>query len=290
MKNKKLALSQIDIIAAELGDTQTKMQSLRTTIVDEPEDASPPPVEPPPPPPPVEPPPSPVEKLVRAWKAVREWRIRWPSRLEAIVEMDYQGRRAIKMAVLYSDHSPGGTTTTTRAQLETDSVVKEGEIAFFRGRFFLPKGFTAPGWGVNITELYAEKGDGSPPWQIQVRGDRIQVRYLGGELLWDAPLADYVGRWVTYAIGTAWQTNGWLEMHIDDLSGDHPAIPRRSVFKSVEIPNAPAGTPKRTVAGSFYGPARFIIQCYYPTSTNGPNITLYHENEVVMGRSLESVR
>lgn len=229
-------------------------------------------------PPPVEPPPvgqPPTAKPERIWNSDSDWHIRWPSRPGAVTEVDYEGRRALKMAVLSTDGSPGDTThTTTRAQRETEGFLKEGEQAFFRGRFNLPSNFPipAPGWGVNLVEFYAEKGDGSPPWQIQVRGDRIQTRYLGGTLLWDAPAKDYVGRYVTYALGVDWGKGGSLEMHIDDLSGEVPVIRRQPIDKML---------------GSFSGNARFIIQCYYPA---GSDITVYHENEVVMGRTLESVR
>lgn len=231
------------------------------------------PVEPPPvESPPAEPPPA--AKPERVWNSVSDWHIKWPSRPGAITEETHEGRRALKMSVLSSDGSPGGTTSTTRAQLETEGFLKEGETAFFRGRFFLPNNFPnpAPGWGINLAEIYAEKGDGSPPWQIQVRGDRIQTRYLGGTLLWDAPVEAHVGEYVPYALGVNWGKGGWLEMHVDDLSGAHPVIPNQPIDKML---------------GSFSGNARFILQCYYPA---GSDITVYHENEVVMGRTLESVR
>jgi len=223
-----------------------------------------------------EPLPEPVPSASDVWNSLSDWNIGWPSRAGAMTELDYEGRRAIKMAVLSTDHSPGGVNITTRAQLETENFIKEGEVAFIRGRFFLPKGFPipAPGWGVNLVEIYAENGDGPPVWQIQVRGSAIQTRYLGKNdgLLWDAPAAEYIGRYVPYVLGMKWGKRGWIEMHVDDLSGNDPVISRQPIDKML---------------GSFSGKARYIIQCYYPT---GSDITLYHENEVVMGPTLELVR
>lgn len=254
-----------EMLTRNFNGLDTRLHALETqTLPAEPPPAQPPPVEPPPP----------TEKPERIWNSISDWHIKWPSRAGAITEESFEGRRALKMAVLSSDHSPGGVSSTTRAQLETEGFLKEGEQAFFRGRFNLPGNFPipAPGWGVNLAEIYAEKGDGSPPWQIQVRGDRIQTRYLGGTLLWDEALPNVMERYVPYALGVKWGKGGWLEMHVDDLSGNHPAIPRQ---------------PIGPMLGSFSGNARFIIQCYYPA---GSDITVYHENEVVMGRTLESVR
>lgn len=234
-----------------------------------------PPPPPPPPPPPVEEPPA--EKPFRVLDSLADWKGQhWPSRSGAIVETEFAGRRAIHMSVTPSDHSPGGVTETTRAQLETDPFINEGEVVWTRGRFFLPPGFEKKvgSWGVNIVEVYFARGDGSPPWQIQARGSRLECRSLGGNtLFWSDDLSKYIGRWVTYAYGskTARDGSSWLELHVDDLSGDHPAIPRRSL-----------------PLGSFSGAERFIIQCYYATSLG--SIDLYHENEVVFGRSLASVR
>lgn len=223
-----------------------------------------------------EPAPVPTEKPVRIWAQLSDWRIRWPSRAAAITELDFEGRRALKMAVLATDGSPGVGTSegTTRAQLETENFIPEGEEAWFRGRFYLPADFASKvgSWGVNVVEVYFEKGDGSPPWQIQARGSNLECRSLGGStVFWSAPLSQFLGKWTTYAYGSKAGPNGWLEMHINDLSGITPAILRKSL-----------------PMGSFSGKERFIIQCYYALSLG--NITLYHENEVVYGKTLASVR
>lgn len=220
----------------------------------------------------------PSEAPFRILSLVADWKgLHWPSRLGAIAEMMYEGRRAIHMSVLPADGSPGVGTSlgTTRAQLETESFIKEAEEVWTRGRFFLPSSFSAgSGWGVNIVEPYFEKGDGSPPWQLQARGLNLECRSLGGSLLFGSvPLTGLKGRWVTYAIGrkNLKDGTGWLELHIDDLSGDHPVVPRHPL-----------------PMGSFSGAERFIIQCYYQLSQGAKD--LFYENEVVFGRSLASVR
>lgn len=240
-----------------------------------------PPVEPPPKePPPVEPPPVEpplTEKPERNWNSISDWHIKWPSRPGAITEETHEGRRALKMSVLPTDGSPGVGTSegTTRAQLETENFVSEGEEAWFRGRFNLPADFASKvgGWGVNLAEIYfAGEGGTSPPWQFQARGSNLECRSLGGSpLFWSAPLSQFLGKWTTYAYGNKTGPNGWLEMHVNDLSGNSPAIKRQPL-----------------PMGKFTGKERFIIQCYYPLNLGA--ITVYHENEVVMGRTLESVR
>lgn len=234
------------------------------------------PVEPPPvESPPAEPPPA--AKPERFWNSISDWHIKWPSKAGAITEETHEGRRALKMSVLPSDGSPGVGTSegTTRAQLETENFVPEGEEAWFRGRFFLPPDFASKvgGWGVNVAEIYfAGEGGTSPPWQFQARGSNLECRSLGGSpLFWSAPLSQFLGKWTTYAYGNKTGPNGWLEMHVNDLSGNAPAIKRQPL-----------------PMGKFTGKERFIIQCYYPLSLGA--ITVYHENEVVMGRTLESVR
>lgn len=256
----------------KLDELGTYAQELEGRIAD----LETPPVEPPPvEPPPVEPPPT--EKPERIWNSISDWHIKWPSRPGAITEETFEGRRALKMAVLSSDGSPGVGTSegTTRAQLETDNFVSEGEEAWFRGRFNLPTDFASKvgGWGVNVAEIYfAGEGGTSPPWQIQARGSNLECRSLGGSpLFWSAPLSQFLGKWTTYAYGNKTGPNGWLEMHVNDLSGNAPAIKRQPL-----------------PMGKFTGKERFIIQCYYPLNLGA--ITVYHENEVVMGRTLESVR
>lgn len=236
------------------------------------------PEEPPPPPPPPTESPSRIISSLAGWKGQH-----WPSRPGAITEVaDVKGLKAIHMSVLPTDGSPGVGTKegTTRAQLEDLPSTPEDEEIWTRGRFHLPENFSSgSGWGVNIVEPYFDKGNGPPPWQLQARGSYLESRSFDNSLFGRVELNPLKGFWTTWAVGRLNRADGkgWLELHINDLSGDHPVVPRQ-----------PLSLGAGRISTPFSGHERFIIQCYYQLSQGAKELD--HEDEVVFGRTLESVR
>lgn len=124
----------------------------------------------------------------------------------------------LKMTVRDTDVRPITPTENPRAQALSPAVIAAGDEIWLATEFMLPSNFPTidDGW-MSLVSIYGEPFRGSSPWQIEVIGDNLQWTRnstYNWDVPWKMPLVK--GRWMKVLLHERFDSQGWVEMWIDD--------------------------------------------------------------------------
>jgi hypothetical protein len=141
-----------------------------------------------------------------------------PGALSEVPDPAGSGQTVFRSVVSDNDVYPVTPTENPRAEMLSPSEIVAGDEFWWRTKFFLPPEFPSSlnGWLNVLQGPYGEPFNGSPPWQIQVNGDKLQWsrnRTYDYDVPWRAPLVR--GSWVSVLVHERFAADGWVEMWIN---------------------------------------------------------------------------
>lgn len=192
-----------------------------------------------------------------------------------------------QMTVSDQDVYPVTPTDNPRAQLVSPAILEPGAEIWWSASFFLPADFPAsvPGWLNVLQGPFGPPFAGSPPWQIQVVGDKLQWTRnatYGWDVPWQMPVAR--NAWVHVLVHERFAEDGFVEMWIN---GQRVTFFGGGTYNPHQIA-AVSRLSMRTLDGSNdEGPNSLYLQSYREAGMF-PSLTIY-EGPLRIGAARASV-
>jgi hypothetical protein len=210
-----------------------------------------------------------------------------PGAVSEVADPAGSERTVFRLDVDDTDVFPVTPTDNPRAQLVSPAILEPGDEIWWSAGFYLPASFpsSVPGWLNVLQGPFGPPFSGSPPWQIQVRGEKLQWTRnatYGFDVPWQMPLVK--NQWVDVLVHERFAAEGFVEMWIDG---------RRVTFfgGGTFNPNGVAATTHlatRTLDGSNdEGPNSLFLQSYREAGMF-PSVTVY-ESPLRIGAARASV-
>ncbi|MGN6587735.1 MAG: heparin lyase I family protein [Solirubrobacterales bacterium] len=140
-----------------------------------------------------------------------------PGAVSEVPDPTGSGRTVFRLDVDDGDVYPITPTDNPRAQLVSPGILEPGDEIWWHASFYLPASFpdSVPGW-LNVLQTFGSPFAGSPPWQIQVVGEKLQWTRnatYGFDVPWQMPLVK--NQWVDVLVHYRLAGSGFVEMWVD---------------------------------------------------------------------------
>jgi hypothetical protein len=210
-----------------------------------------------------------------------------PDAVTEVADPAGSGQSVLKMTVENDDVAPVTPTSDPRAQLLSPSIIDNGEEFWWSGRFFLPADFPSqvPGWLTVMEGPYGAPFDGTPPWHIEVNGDKIQWTRndtYDYDVPWQMPVVR--NQWIDVVVHQRFAADGWVEMWVDGQ-------PVTFFGSDTYNPHDEAPTTRLAMATRDHsndgGPNFTVIQSYRKAGILS-NVSLFH-GPMAIGRTRAAV-
>jgi len=141
-----------------------------------------------------------------------------PGAVSVVLDPAGSGQAVFRFDVDDSDVAPITPTNNPRAQLVSPAILEPGDEIWWSAGFYLPSSFpsSVPGWLNLLQGPFGPPFSGSPPWQIQVRDEKLQWTRnstYGFDVPWQMPLVK--NQWVDVMVHERFASNGFVEMWIN---------------------------------------------------------------------------
>lgn len=188
-----------------------------------------------------------------------------PDRIQVSDAVVRQGKQAARFTVQQGDNPINASGN--RAELVWTEPEHEGNERFYAWSTLWPLDYpSAPTWQL-FTQWHHEGNSGSPPLELFVNGETINLRVEGERVVWQAPLER--GKWHDFVLHVYWSSNpqtGFVELYYD---GERVL--------------------EKTPAATMYpGQVNYLKQGLYRNASIQPLGVLYHDGMTV-ATTLEDV-
>lgn len=141
-----------------------------------------------------------------------------PGAVTEIPDPAGSGESVFQLNVSNADVFPITPTENPRAELVSDQNIRGGAEFWASMKFYLPTSFptSTSNWLTLLEGPYGEPWAGTPPWHLEVNGDKIQWQ-RNGTYNWDIPWQMNLvrGSWVNVLLHERFAGDGWIEMWIN---------------------------------------------------------------------------
>jgi hypothetical protein len=187
-----------------------------------------------------------------------------PDRLRIVETPVRQGKYALRVEVRNGDFVSSGN----RAELVRTVRDKEGDERFYAWSTMWPMDYPSVATWQLFTQWHHDGSSGSPPFEMFVNGEEMNLRVMASTVLWKAPLDR--GKWHDFILHVKWSSSatiGFVELWYDGA----------------------LVLPKKSAATMYAGQDNYLKFGLYRNATIMPTAVIFHDG-MTMATTLEDVQ